>query len=78
MNQVDARLLPELVERFGALRRAAGNALDALEANSNASLDQAAFVKAQRNAVEILQEIVAMQDGEVRDEEMSASHPDES
>lgn len=69
MNQIDARLIPKLVDRFGALRRSVDTALKALIATP---IDQQSFIDAQSLAIAILREITAMQDAEVRNDDSVA------
>lgn len=66
MNQVDARLIPKLVDRFGALRETVDTALEALTA---APVDRQTFTEAQSEAIAILREIAAIQDTEVRSDD---------
>lgn len=69
MNQVDARLVPDLIDRFSKLRGAVDNALEALGTDGPTLLDANAFCLAQKEVHQLVQEIAAIQDGEARDEE---------
>ncbi len=68
MNHVDARLVPDLIDRFSALRGAVDTALEKLRTDAQTPLDADAFCLAQKEVHQLVQEIAAIQDGEVREE----------
>ena len=65
MSELPVSLVPGLVDRFGALRGAVETALEALGANPESAVDMGRFIRAQKDAIEILREVTAMQDGTV-------------
>jgi hypothetical protein len=65
MSEPPVSLVPGLVDRFGALKGAVETALEALGASPESAVDMGRFVRAQKDAVEILREVTAMQDGTV-------------
>ncbi|MDU0343969.1 hypothetical protein [Bosea rubneri] len=72
MNHVDARRVPDLIDRFSALWGAINNALEALGGGAQTPLDADAFCHAQKKVHQLVQEIAAIQDGEVRDRRLAS------